>query len=392
MFDSLKKKIKQFSSVFSRKVEEKIAEEPAPKAEPAPAKPQPAKRARPQPAKRARKAPKTAEAAEPESLEPEPLPKLATIQEKIEKQRNLHVEKEAKARHKAGLLTKLRKAVLGSVRLSQSDLDAFLDDLELELLEADVALETAEAIEKYIRQRLSQEDFGRGEDIQKKVYGIFRDAISGILDKNSHFDIADRIKEKPYKIMVLGPNGAGKTTSVAKLVYYLKQKGYSSAISASDTFRAASMEQLGHHAEKLGVKMVRHDYNADPTAVAFDAVNYAKAHGIDVLFIDTAGRQDTNQNLIKQVEKMDRVIKPDLKLFVTEAVVGNAILDQIRAYKGTTGLDGVMLTKVDLDSKGGSVLSIINEGIPLLYLGVGQGYSDIMPFDKGFLLEKMFES
>ncbi|RLG20828.1 signal recognition particle-docking protein FtsY [Candidatus Micrarchaeota archaeon] len=331
MFDSLKKKLKKFSQVFSKKVEEK---------------------------------------------------EKSRVKEGTAK----------KEKAKAKVSTKVKKAVIGRIQLSDKDIDSFLQDFELELLEADVALESAERIIQKIGKKLKETEFRRGENIEAKVYTIFKEAIAEILDDNKPFDIPDAISERPYKILVMGPNGVGKTTTIAKLVFYLKQRGFSSVIAASDTFRAASIEQLSYHAEKLGVKLIKHSYGADPTAVAYDAINYAKAHNIDIVFIDTAGRQETNQNLIREIEKMKRVIKPNLKLFIAEAVVGNAILEQIRNYKEKIGIDAVVLTKIDLDTKGGSILSIIDNKIPVIYFGTGQSYEDLMPFDKSFVLKKIFES
>lgn len=291
---------------------------------------------------------------------------------------------------KIRLRTKIKKTVIGKAALSDEELNTFLSKFELSLMEADVALEVAEKICSGLRERLRETSFSRGEDIAKKLNLIFRETLAGMLDENKSFDLLSRIKQKPAKVLFLGPNGAGKTTAIAKICFLLQQNGLTSIFAASDTFRAASIEQLEEHGRRLSVKVIKHDYGADPTAVAYDAVAYAKAHAIDAVLIDTAGRQETNINLVEQLKKINRVIQPDLKIFVGEAVVGNVILEQIKPYR-EIGLDGVILTKLDLDVKGGAMLSLISTGVPVLYFGTGQNYSDLIRFEKNYLLEKLFE-
>ncbi|NYZ77371.1 signal recognition particle-docking protein FtsY, partial [Candidatus Micrarchaeota archaeon] len=159
---------------------------------------------------------------------------------------------------------------------------------------------------------------------------------------------------------------------------------------ASDTFRAAAIEQISVHADRLGVKVIKRDYGSDPASVAYDAVNYAKAHGIDAVLIDTAGRQDTNINLINELKKMDRVIKPDLKIYIGESIAGNALMEQVASFNREIGVDGVILTKLDCDAKGGTILSVARAtGVPILYIGTGQGYDDIELFDAAKIAERI---
>jgi len=173
----------------------------------------------------------------------------------------------------------------------------------------------------------------------------------------------------------------------------LRDQGFSSVISASDSFRAAAIEQAAHHGEKLGVKVVKHAYGADPTAVAFDAVAHAKANNIDVVLIDTAGRQETNFNLVKEMEKMNRVLKPDLRVFVGEAIAGHALVEQVKTFKERVGVDAIILTKLDCDAKGGGVFSVAFESkLPVLFLGVGQEYSDLKDFDANWLVDNILAS
>ncbi|MFH1285628.1 MAG: AAA family ATPase, partial [Candidatus Micrarchaeota archaeon] len=224
---------------------------------------------------------------------------------------------------------------------------------------------------------------GVKEAVREVVKEALKDAMEGSGGK-THVDILERVRElpKPVKILFVGPNGAGKTTTMAKIASMLEKEKMKSCFSASDTFRAAAIEQAKVHGSKLGVKVIAHAYGADPTAVAFDAVAHAKAEKLDAVLIDTAGRQETNKNLIEQLKKMNRVISPDLKLFIGESIAGNALVEQVKAVNEAVGLDGVILTKLDCDSKGGSVISVAKaSGVPVIYLGVGQGYGELEKFD-----------
>jgi fused signal recognition particle receptor len=162
-------------------------------------------------------------------------------------------------------------------------------------------------------------------------------------------------------------------------------------LASADTFRAGSIEQLQVHADKLGVRMIRHHYGSDPTAVAFDAVKAAKAENADVVLIDSAGRQDTNKNLLEELKKITRVIQPTLKLYVGESFTGQAILTQATTFDAAIGIDGFILTKLDTDAKGGGVISILHElQKPIVFFGVGQTYADLVKFDLDAFLERIF--
>ncbi|MDE1855610.1 MAG: signal recognition particle-docking protein FtsY, partial [Candidatus Micrarchaeota archaeon] len=174
--------------------------------------------------------------------------------------------------------------------------------------------------------------------------------------------------EMPFKILFIGPNGAGKTTSMAKVAHMLLKNGITCIMSASDTFRAAAVEQTVIHAQRLGIEAVKGIYGADPASVAFDAIAHARARGIDVVLIDSAGRQETNASLIEELKKIVRVTKPDLKLFVGESITGNSLLEQVRALNEAVKLDGIILTKLDVDAKGGNTLSILSEtDVPVMF-------------------------
>ena len=198
-------------------------------------------------------------------------------------------------------------------------------------------------------------------------------------------------KEKPVVIMFIGVNGSGKTLSIAKVATMLKDKGISSVMAAGDTFRAGAIEQLGIHADRVGCKIVKHGPGADPAAVAYDAIEHAKAKHKDVVLLDTAGRVQTNINLMDEMAKIKRVAKPDLIIFVGDALSGNDAVEQAKRFNEIVGIDGVILTKVDTDAKGGSALSVAYTiGKPLLFIGVGQEYEDQIPFDPEWMIENIF--
>ena len=191
-------------------------------------------------------------------------------------------------------------------------------------------------------------------------------------------------------IAFVGINGSGKTTTIAKVAQLLKKSGLSVVLAAADTFRAAAIDQLQVHADALGCKLIRHDYGADPAAVAFDAIEHAKAKNKDVVLVDTAGRLHSNTNLVDEMKKIIRVAKPHLKIFVGESITGNDCVEQARTFDEAIGIDGIILSKADIDDKGGAALSISYvTKKPILYLGVGQSYDDLQAFDKNKFLAQV---
>jgi fused signal recognition particle receptor len=287
---------------------------------------------------------------------------------------------------------KIRAAITGSVQLQESDLKDLLWELELALLEADVEQSTAEEICREIKERFLGKKISKKEGIEETVKNAISEILLSMME-TEECDILKEIrekKEKPYKILFLGPNGAGKTTSIAKLTKMLQEKGLKAIWAAGDTFRAASIEQLEKHAENLGVRVVKHQYGSDPAAVAFDAVKAAQSRKIDVVLIDSAGRQETNRNLMGELEKIVRVVKPDLKIYVGEAFTGQALLQQAMEYNKAVGLDGFILSKIDCDSKGGTTISLLYRlKKPILFVGTGQEYSDLEKFEPGFVLSRV---
>jgi len=277
----------------------------------------------------------------------------------------------------------VKETISGASEIREGEISELLEELELGLIESDVALEVAEDIKNGLKKRVVGAKVPKGKTAEF-IREQLKETLIGMVDTGKGFSIPERVRtsEKPVKIMVLGPNGSGKTTTIAKITKLLQGEGFSVVVAASDTFRAAAMEQLKHHGDNLGVKVIAGAYGSDPTALAFDAVEYAKAHKIDVVLIDTAGRQDTNVNLLNQLKKMNRVISPQIKIYVGESIAGNAIVEQISVFNKEIGMDGVVLTKLDCDAKGGTVVSISKvTGIPIIYVGTGQGYGDLEQFD-----------
>ncbi len=278
--------------------------------------------------------------------------------------------------------------------ISEKDIDDILFELELALLEGDVAMDVAEKIINSVKDDLIGRKIRRRSDVTNFTRDALKKAISNILDIESKdvISLAENAKKsgEPLKIMFVGINGTGKTTTIAKISTYFMEKGYTPVIAASDTFRAGAIEQLTHHADKLGVKIVKHKKGADPAAVAFDAVEHAKAKGKELVLVDTAGRMQTNINLMDEMKKIKRVIHPDLIIYVGDALTGNDSVEQAQKFNDAVGIDGIILTKADADAKGGAALSIgyvIQK--PILFLGVGQSYSDIIEFKPEWMVEQI---
>jgi fused signal recognition particle receptor len=197
-------------------------------------------------------------------------------------------------------------------------------------------------------------------------------------------------EKKPLVICFVGINGSGKTTTIAKMVKFFQNNGMSCVMAASDTFRAAAIDQLQKHSDNLGVKLIKHDYGSDAAAVAFDAVKHAESKNIDIVLIDTAGRMHSNVNLMEEMEKIIRVAKPDLKIFVGESITGNDCTEQAQKFNESIGIDGIVLSKADVDEKGGAAISVSHvTGKPILYLGIGQNYEDLKEFDPSIVLKSL---
>lgn len=279
--------------------------------------------------------------------------------------------------------------------ISEKHLEDILWELEMGLLEGDVAMEVASAVVDSVKDDLVGRKIKRSNDITEYTYNALRNAVAEIIDipgkSMTEMIEAKKAQGEPLVVMFVGINGTGKTTTIGKLANYYLKKGYTPVIAAADTFRAGAIEQVNYHADKVGVKLIKHQKGSDPAAVAFDAVEHAKAQGKELVLIDTAGRMQTNTNLMDEMKKIKRVAKPDLVVFVGDALTGNDATQQASKFNEAIDIDGVILTKADADSKGGASLSIgyvIKK--PILFLGMGQGYDDIREYDADWMLNQLF--
>jgi fused signal recognition particle receptor len=303
------------------------------------------------------------------------------------------------------MFDKLKKAFSSAARsisqkeLSSKDLDESLFDLNISLLESDVSQEVIDDLSAQIKTNLVGMKLQKNESTEEIIIDTLRRNFSAILDKAGTIELLKAIQDKkqsksgPFKIVFLGINGTGKTTTVAKVANMLRKSGFSVVIAAADTHRAGAIEQISAHAEKLSIKVISQRYGADPSAVSRDALEYARKHYVDVVLIDTAGRMQTAKNLMDEIGKIVKVIKPDLKLFVGDSLSGNDTINQAKEFFSYTSFDGAILTKADADAKGGSVISISYiTSKPIIYLGIGQGYDDILLFDKEKFVETIFSN
>lgn len=422
MFKFLKKKLKRFEDQLEeeleteikkeekkaeletkepKQVEEKVIEEKKEEIKPVEKPEEPVKKEQ----KPVEEKPKTEKVKPPverkeEAKEPPVKPKKKKISpekkkrdEEIEKQieKSIETELEHTLRTRKSISKTIKTSKKAGKIISEEKLDDLLWELEIGLLESDVAYSVIENIKKDIKEELKNISIDRGR-IGEVVEEVLKNAISHVL-KSNDFDFFEFIKdkEKPVVIMFIGVNGSGKTLSIAKVATMLKDKGISSVMAAGDTFRAGAIEQLGIHADRVGCKIVKHGPGADPAAVAYDAIEHAKAKHKDVVLLDTAGRVQTNINLMDEMAKIKRVAKPDLIIFVGDALSGNDAVEQAKRFNEIVGIDGVILTKVDTDAKGGSALSVAYTiGKPLLFIGVGQEYEDQIPFDPEWMIENIF--
>lgn len=274
--------------------------------------------------------------------------------------------------------------------ISEKDIEEPLFDLQMVLLENDVALPVADEIIRRVKEDLTGKRRKIGESLHEIIVAALRNALISVLGDG--FDLVSYIRnhERPVRILFTGVNGTGKTTTVAKVASYLKKQGFSVVIGAGDTFRAGALEQIDVHADRLGIKVIQHQAGADPSAVLFDSVSYAKAHRIDVVLADTAGRFHNRANLMNQLEKIRRVMNPDIIVYVDEAVAGNDAVIRAHEFEKTVGADAVILTKADMDSRGGAAISIAHTiGKPVMFLGTGQGYDDIVPFSPARVVNEL---
>lgn len=281
--------------------------------------------------------------------------------------------------------------------ISKRDLDNQLSELELSLLDSDVAPEVVDDLVGSLRTELLGLELEKGQSAEDVIKLKLRMRLSDMFNKSGTMNLIQLIKSKkeagkgPFVILLLGINGTGKTTTIAKIARLLKKNGISTVLAAADTHRAGAIEQLSQHGENLSIKVISQRYGADPSAVGRDAVDYATKHRVDTVLIDTAGRMQTAKNLMDEINKIVRVVKPDIKLFIGDSLAGNDTINQAREFFEYTKFDGAILTKTDADAKGGSAISIVHAtSKPIVLLGMGQSYDDITSFSSEKFLDSIF--
>ncbi len=281
-----------------------------------------------------------------------------------------------------GLVTKVT-----TTELKAENLRPVLSDFKMTLAENDVAFPVADKVCDELEKRLHGVQVKRLEDRKKIIEDNLRQVLLEVMLTDKKIDLLAKAEEKrqkkePLVLLFVGINGTGKTTSIAKVAQFFKDKKYSVVFAGSDTYRAGSIEQLEEHAKRLNVRMIKHQYGADPAAVAYDAISHAKAHGTSVVLIDTAGRMQTNQNLMNELAKIKRIVTPDLTILTVDSLAGNDAVQQAEEFHKCVGIDATILTKVDADVKGGAALSVTYvTQKPILFIGVGQAYKDLEVFN-----------
>ena len=328
------------------------------------------------------------------SVEPEPV--VSEIEQptpkplSTEPQEDLTVKKTTEI--KKSFITSVKSIFTSKITLSEKEISDFLEEFELSLLEADVSIVSAENICKDLKEKLISASFSKDnplEDIKQHIRESLKTQLDIDCDINNYIE-KTRKPDLPFVIMFIGPNGAGKTTTISKFAYHYKKENKSVVLASGDTFRAGSIDQLEKHANAIGVKIIKQNYGSDPAAVAFDAVTSAKAGKIDYVFIDTAGRQENNINLMQELKKIKKVVSPNLTIYIGEAQAGQAIVDQVLGFDKEIGVDGVILTKIDTDPKGGVAISILNElKKPIFFIGTGQTYDDLEAFSPQFIIDRV---
>jgi len=301
------------------------------------------------------------------------------------------------------MLSKLRNILTSIVdavstkTLSRSELEEILGDYLYKFIEIDVAYDVAEDIIETLISELEGVKVKRGINVKQYVYDILKKKITTLLLSVERASFENEIlskvkKQKPVIMMIMGINGVGKTTTIAKVAYrYTRKLKLRVVISASDTFRAGAQEQLEKHARNINVPIVKHRYGSDPAAVAYDTVMYAKTRGFHIVIIDTAGRMHTDIDLMDELRKISRVIKPHYKILIVDALTGNDAIEQAKAFEEAVGIDGLIVTKVDADVKGGVIISLAYEvKKPILYVGTGQKYEDLEVFTSNWFINKLF--
>ena len=295
---------------------------------------------------------------------------------------------------KKKLISKTIKSITKK-KISEEEFDKIWINLEVFLLEINVAFEIVEKIKISLQKNLVGNLFDRFS-LSKAIKSVLVEEITKVLQMRESSFLEELEKKSaqvsPVPILILGVNGVGKTTTIGKLIWFLQEQGFSVVVAASDTFRAAAVEQIKKHCDKLKVKCISHSKKSDPAAVSFDAIEHAKAKEIDIVLIDTAGRMPNNHNLMMELQKIKRVSEAQMTLFIGDSILGNDLIDQIELFDKGVDIDGIILTKTDTDERPGSIVTAAYSiEKPIYFLGVGQEYNDLVEFDAEKIAENMFE-
>ncbi len=394
MFGILKKKLKESVQHLTRMAREKEEEpEPGKAAEPREAKPRPKPAKKDLIVKKAEKKTEPLKAREEKKIEPEARaaePEEAPVTEEAVPEEPAAPEEyaEEKPRSRLGFVKKFREK-----EFSEHEIDDFFTAMEPELLQANLALEVMDFFRTRLKEMLAGKPVKR-KDAEMVILDSFRHLLLETVDQGKA-SVRDAIKaakseKRPACLIFLGYNGSGKTTTIAKVASRLLKDRHKPVLAAADTFRAASIEQLEFHGKKLGVNVIKHKYGADPAAVVFDARQHAASKGLDVVLADTAGRMHTNVNLMDELKKVTRVNSPDLKILVVDSLTGNDVVHQVRKFDEGVGIDGLVLTKMDVNEKGGSIISACHVSKkPVMFIGTGQGYDDLQEFEPGKFVDQI---
>ncbi len=375
MFKFIKDKLKDAVDKISEKIAEEAPEEVAEE-------------------KKVEEKPKEKKKKEPKKEKPKKKPKVEeSVKEEPTEEKGFFTKVKEKLtkeepEEKESILTKLKTKVT-TKKVTQDLFQEIFWELELVLLESNVAIEVIEKIKEDLQKNIVDKQIKRAE-IEQTIQDTLRESIDEILTQEP-IDLLKQAKtKKPYVICFVGINGTGKTTSIGKVAQYLKDNNLSSIMIAADTFRAAAIEQLEEWGKRTKTKVIKHDYGSDAAAVAFDGIKHAKAKDIDVVLIDTAGRLHSNTDLMNELHKIIKIATPDLKIFVGEATTGNDCVEQIKEFNEKVNIDGIILTKLDVDEKGGAALSTSYvTKKPIIFVGTGQNAKDLQPFDKKTMIKNL---
>lgn len=282
---------------------------------------------------------------------------------------------------------KITNVIVGNPNLDED----FLDELEESLIISDIGIDTTEKIMEQLRERVNARYITKPEEVQKALESV----IADLVDKGERNQLC---KENPLIILMIGINGGGKTTSIGKIANLCQKSGRSVMLAAADTFRAAAAEQLQQWGERIGVRVIRHEEGTDPSAVIYDSIQAAKAAGTDVLICDTAGRLQNKKNLMKELEKMNRIIDREYPeahretLLVLDSTTGKNAVSQAQEFSEIAEITGLVLTKLDGTARGGIAITVTDQfDIPIKYIGVGEGIDDLLEFDSTQFAEEIFD-